>query len=840
MGGAADGPQRRGAVSGDTRDPGGVTLRVVIWHRAVPSTRARSGVGPWARARLGGLAAAHGGAVAGVVGSAVAVVFPGDRADGALATADAYLAAAAAESRRVALGIAIGEVEDDAAGLAGEAYDRAQALAGRAGPGEALVLAALAGRAKGRWEFVRRRRAAGPIRGLVLRRAAGAPDAADDAADDATAETARGGARGDAAVVDGFGEHPAAGAAGESVDRGPADPWAEPLERVRDLALLSGVHRVGLRFPVGVPTDAIAAALRPHDTPKVWRLPGATGGFEPLGALRRGLVTALGPPGRLREAPGVDPEDADLLVAIAEGRAVERDPTVRAVRRLLAGWGRGGARPWLLLTDPGEADGASLDVIGRATADGVDALVVALLGGEDATVPPALAAWGPFADVRLAPRPGEAEGPAWRPAAEAALEGLPAEPRRALAAFATVPPELAVELVAGSGAGADAALDALRAGGWLRPGDPPEVASPAHRALVAERVGADTRAALSSRALERLEWLEEALPVGAFARAEAGWLALSSGRRDRAARELMAVASTAAGHRFHRAATELAVLALRADASPAMQEAARRVARQADEAARESHRPPPPSSRPSAAPPPTRPSERGRRRPRSAEGPATSTATFPRPATERPTPAPGSAPPDATPRRDETGPPPAGDGIAGWRSAPPSAAAEPAPEAPPEDTLDALLEEDDDADTVPPSAPRSLPTANRRRGRGGARDLATFEAALEEARGRGADPAAVERLSAVAFLLRGELAPAVERLERDQGDAPRPLLAKALLALALRDADGATRLAAEALLRARRDDDPGGVAASLRALEACYRWLGRDAQADALRRATEP
>ncbi|HJK98230.1 MAG TPA: hypothetical protein RMF84_13450, partial [Polyangiaceae bacterium LLY-WYZ-14_1] len=119
-----------------------------------------------------------------------------------------------------------------------------------------------------------------------------------------------------------------------------------------------------------------------------------------------------------------------------------------------------------------------------------------------------------------------------------------------------------------------------------------------------------------------------------------------------------------------------------------------------------------------------------------------------------------------------------------------------------------------------------------------------LEEVLRDARERGVDPDVVERIRAVARLLQGQVDAAIAELGGDgtaaapgpdaDGLLPRPALTQALLMLSLdRPVDG-VRAATEALARARRREDERGVKASLRTLEAAYRALGRDEQADSL------
>jgi hypothetical protein len=142
---------------------------------------------------------------------------------------------------------------------------------------------------------------------------------------------------------------------------------------------------------------------------------------------------------------------------------------------------------------------------------------------------------------------------------------------------------------------------------------------------------------------------------------------------------------------------------------------------------------------------------------------------------------------------------------------------------------------------LPPPPPKSEPrpasfaaaaeTAVR------SRDVEALEALMQRAVASGSDLAAVARFRALADLIRGDVRSAKRALQqarghrRGAGSSPQESLAEAAVALASGDPRTAIRSSLRALARARRGVDRRGEIAAMRTLAACYRAIGRDAEA---------
>ncbi|HJK97150.1 MAG TPA: hypothetical protein RMF84_07995, partial [Polyangiaceae bacterium LLY-WYZ-14_1] len=146
-----------------------MAVRIVLWQRGVAS-EAGGGAAAWTRRSLANHAEAWGGVLAGGLGASAAAIFPGERLDSAIEAGLLQLDEAEAAGHRIALGLALGEVDDQAGVPEGAGLDRAAALAGRARSGELLVDAGVLRIAEGRWLFRRRRRADGVWGAAVDRR----------------------------------------------------------------------------------------------------------------------------------------------------------------------------------------------------------------------------------------------------------------------------------------------------------------------------------------------------------------------------------------------------------------------------------------------------------------------------------------------------------------------------------------------------------------------------------------------------------------------------------------------------------------------------------------------
>jgi len=116
-------------------------------------------------------------------------------------------------------------------------------------------------------------------------------------------------------------------------------------------------------------------------------------------------------------------------------------------------------------------------------------------------------------------------------------------------------------------------------------------------------------------------------------------------------------------------------------------------------------------------------------------------------------------------------------------------------------------------------------------------DVESAESLIDTAVADGWNRAAAQRLWAIAQLKKGDVPDAVRTLKQahdagaDTGTRTREALAGALILLESSEPVDAVRAALEALCGARRSADLRGERAALRVLGACYRSLGRDAEA---------
>ncbi len=124
------------------------------------------------------------------------------------------------------------------------------------------------------------------------------------------------------------------------------------------------------------------------------------------------------------------------------------------------------------------------------------------------------------------------------------------------------------------------------------------------------------------------------------------------------------------------------------------------------------------------------------------------------------------------------------------------------------------------------------------------RDMIALERLLERAIASGSDMAAIARIRAMADLLRGDVGMAKQRLAQARRYRktpihadPRESIAEAAVALGGGDATSAVRLGLRALALTRRAADRKGEMAALRMLAACYRALGRSDDAASIEQA---
>ncbi|MBX3272525.1 MAG: hypothetical protein KF729_19860 [Sandaracinaceae bacterium] len=145
----------------------------------------------------------------------------------------------------------------------------------------------------------------------------------------------------------------------------------------------------------------------------------------------------------------------------------------------------------------------------------------------------------------------------------------------------------------------------------------------------------------------------------------------------------------------------------------------------------------------------------------------------------------------------------------------------------------------DGATNVGPAPERSFVEEATQLMRAGAFDA--LDRAIQRAVAEGADLAAIGRVRAIAQLARGEVAQAKASLDDarargrdDRAERGRYELAMALLSLRSGDAIEGVRRGLGALACARGLGDARGEEAALKTLAACYRALGRDADAERL------
>lgn len=118
-------------------------------------------------------------------------------------------------------------------------------------------------------------------------------------------------------------------------------------------------------------------------------------------------------------------------------------------------------------------------------------------------------------------------------------------------------------------------------------------------------------------------------------------------------------------------------------------------------------------------------------------------------------------------------------------------------------------------------------------------ELDVVERTIEAAIAEGRDLAAADRIRAMAHLAKGDTDAAMKAFARLRRQNPDDLRGRARASLTLAwillhagDAEGGVRACLDALAAARRLKDPRGEAAALHTMAACYRALGRVAEAD--------
>jgi tetratricopeptide (TPR) repeat protein len=353
--------------------------RLVLWHRVLPPAREEddqpAAVAAWSRGVAERMHAA-GGQVLGTLGSAVAAAFDlPDVADGidlVLRLLDeAEALASPAGGLPVAVGGALGDIElvhdarGERIGFSGAVLDRAQMLANRAKAGELVLDAGARDASSSLYLFGRQvGSGAGSLRGQAIDRQQPRREACRS-------------------LVRHLRPAP------------PAPLTEEVLAPVRALLEAPGVRRVVLRGPPGAGAGAWLAALeREVEPPLVLRLAGVPAALEPLGSLRRALCRCWRSPSAVAaavEAMGIAKADCETLTRLAAGDAVRRTEAVGALQELLSGVAIGGDTPWIVLDPVSGIDPGTLEVLSAVLdAPGAVALLVARLA-LDGQMPEALA-----------------------------------------------------------------------------------------------------------------------------------------------------------------------------------------------------------------------------------------------------------------------------------------------------------------------------------------------------------------------------------------------------------------------------------------------------------------
>lgn len=365
--------------------------RLVLWHRLVPmpeepvpergtvdETRRRA---RWTRAIVGRIRAARGTLLC-TVGGTVAAAFDTLDLPEAMELSISLIHAAEREEPpfEISLGLAVGTVEEAADDPSfpfptGTAIDRAQLLANRARPGELVVDASVRALADRVYLFGR------------------------------TVGTGSSGLRGEALDR----QHSRREECRRAIRhlRPPPVPpsTVEVTSKIADALLAGGRHRVLLRGPSSAGArDWVDALARAQDPALVLAMEGVPGGLEPLGSLRLALLRRWGTPEGVSAAAlaaAVDRRAVATLRRISEGHAVERMPTVHALRSLLTTHLEDGRGVWVVLDPLADVDTATLDAVASAAGEGGPSVVVIARLAPEAEPPPMLLRAADVHEVRL-------------------------------------------------------------------------------------------------------------------------------------------------------------------------------------------------------------------------------------------------------------------------------------------------------------------------------------------------------------------------------------------------------------------------------------------------------
>jgi tetratricopeptide (TPR) repeat protein len=357
---------------------------LVLWHRAIPVLDEQEDAGAhdaWTddvTSRVEGV----GGRVVLRMGSTLVVLFEMHDAHAALAwgletldRADALDPSMA--GLRVALGVAVGEVEKHGHGLLGGAFDRAQLLANRARFGELVLDPACHAVARDKFLFAR------------------------------TVNTGSAGLRGDA------------------IDRNHAflaDCRAElahlrqpgllaPIEEascvVIDAAQKPGSVRLVLRGPSGAGARRLCARLIETLAPPLsLHVAGVPGGLEPLGSLRHALLHQFGSEAAvLARFPDLDDGARGDLTKLLRGDVVSFAEARALMHNVLRSSGEGLGKSVLLLEPVGGIDPSTVKLLNEVIDEpGAEAILVVRLS-EEGRVPTSIMSRGVLESTlpRLAP-----------------------------------------------------------------------------------------------------------------------------------------------------------------------------------------------------------------------------------------------------------------------------------------------------------------------------------------------------------------------------------------------------------------------------------------------------
>lgn len=279
-------------------------------------------------------------------------------------------------SLRITFGVTSGHVTQTTPAV-GDAIDRAQVFAGRARPGEIVVDPAVKQRACTHFLFSRLVNAgASALRGHTVDRAF------------ARREVCR------AALAH----------LGELIVAPNHTPF---IDRIRELAVTPGSPRVLLRGPAGAGVRTWLGVLEAELTPPlVLRLQSVPGGLEPLGSLRIALLerfgTREGADDRTLTRVQLDDVTQRALNRMTSGEPVSRNEALEALVSLLKASQKSDTdRPWVLLDPLDALDPASVELVCDAIgADGADALLIGRLPA-DMKPPASLLRAGPVEDMRV-------------------------------------------------------------------------------------------------------------------------------------------------------------------------------------------------------------------------------------------------------------------------------------------------------------------------------------------------------------------------------------------------------------------------------------------------------